>query len=702
MKKSKRSARHLLRMMLVAAVLMTGIASLGYSLSSAAQRAGFSGTATRFQSQAVAKTHQPLQRFLLSASQKPHDDVKPDNHTSEPRGKIAFASDRDGNFQIYVMAPDGGEQTRLTNSTSDDLEPAWSPDGTKLAFVSNRDGNREIYVMNSDGSNQIRLTNNSASDLHPVWSPDGSKIAFYTDRDGSDQIYVMNPDGSGQTRLTNNPGIDDIEPAWSPSGQQLAFASNRDDIFQIYKMNADGSGQTRLTTVQANDTHPAWSSGRITFQSDRDNNDQIYVVNPDGTGQVRLTSNTALDYQPARSSDGAQIVFASTRDGNFEIYAANADGSNQKRLTNNAVATDFQPAVQPLSTGQAQSTVQFSASTYTVNEGAGSINITVTRTGDTSGLAVVDYAATGGTASERSDFETAIGTLRFAAGETSKTFAVLISDDAFVESDETINLTLSNPTGATLGTPNSATLTIVDNDSVPTSVNPIDSTPFFVRQQYLDFLNREPDTAGFNAWVNVLNNCSNVNNNPSCDRILVSQSFFLSPEFQSKGFFAIRFYLAALGRVPTYREFVRDLSNLNGQTAAEATANQGAFPDRFVQSDEFKSIYDPLTNTQFVDRLVLTAGVTITNRDQLISDLNTGAQTRAQVLRGIVLSTQFTQSTFNRAFVLSEYFGYLRRDPDAAGFQAWLNFLNMNPGDFRTMVRGFVNSIEYRSRFGQP
>src|ERR687883_930796 len=98
--------------------------------------------------------------------------------------QIAFASDRDGNFEIYLMDADGGGLTRLTENNAEDLSPAWSPNGSRIAFVSNRDGNNEIYVMNADGTAQTRLTNNAAHDVGPAWSPDGTKIAFVSTRDG--------------------------------------------------------------------------------------------------------------------------------------------------------------------------------------------------------------------------------------------------------------------------------------------------------------------------------------------------------------------------------------------------------------------------------------------------------------------------------------------------------------------------------------
>jgi Tol biopolymer transport system component len=135
--------------------------------------------------------------------------------------KIAFATNRDGNYEIYTMNPDGTGPTRLTNNTSSDYEPAWSPDGTKIAFATNRDGNDEIYTMNADASNQTRLTNNTAVDAAPAWSPDGTKIAFKSTGDTDPfayryEIYTMNADGSSQTNLTNNPGADDSVPDWQP------------------------------------------------------------------------------------------------------------------------------------------------------------------------------------------------------------------------------------------------------------------------------------------------------------------------------------------------------------------------------------------------------------------------------------------------------------------------------------------------------
>ena len=167
-------------------------------------------------------------------------------------GKIVFASDRDGNYEIYVMNADGSGQTRLTTSNYDDKWPSWSPDGTKIIFLRDLGGNWEIYAMNVDGSGQTRLTNNNQADGSPAWSPDGTKITFSRDLSDSWEIFVMNADGSGQTRLTYN-NFDDGHSSWSPDGTKIVFLSERDDNYEIYVMNVDGTGQTRLTNNNASD-----------------------------------------------------------------------------------------------------------------------------------------------------------------------------------------------------------------------------------------------------------------------------------------------------------------------------------------------------------------------------------------------------------------------------------------------------------------
>lgn len=264
--------------------------------------------------------------------------------TVVPAEQITFHSTRDGNFEIYVMRPDGSGQTRLTANSVTDFGPDFSREGSKIAFSRDVGDLAEIYVTNPDGTGLTRLTNNSFHDAGPSWSPNGSKLAFRSTRDGNFEIYSMNADGTAQTRLTNS-GASDFDSDWSPDGAKIAFTSNRTEVFEVYVMNADGSGVTQLTSDAFESTNPAWSpdGAKIAFTSFRNANSDVYVINADGTGEVRLTTDAAFDGEPTWSPDGTRLAFTSARDGNFEIYVMNADGSGQTRLTFNT-ALDREPS----------------------------------------------------------------------------------------------------------------------------------------------------------------------------------------------------------------------------------------------------------------------------------------------------------------------------------------------------------------------
>jgi glucose/arabinose dehydrogenase len=349
-------------------------------------------------------------------------------------------------------------------------------------------------------------------------------------------------------------------------------------------------------------------------------------------------------------------------------------------------------------------TLSFSAASYSAGEGSGSLAITVIRAQGTSGEVSVDYAVNGGTASERTDYTTFVGTLRFLNGETSKTLTLLLTEDGFVDGNKTVNLVLSNPKVAILGGQSVATVTITDNDTAPSSNNPINQTPVFVQQHYHDFLNRAPEPAGYQGWQNILNNCppsgKDANGN-FCDRIEVSSAFFRSLEFQQRGFFVYRFYSSSYGRIPRYTEFMPDMARVSGfQTAGEEEASKVAFVNDFMARQEFKNRYDAVTDPRaYVGALETAAGVILASREALIADLAAGRKTRAEVLRAVAESQEVYQKYFNQAFVVMQYFGYLRRDPDAL-YLNWIDTLNQT-GDYRVMVNGFINSAEYRSRFGQ-
>ena len=237
----------------------------------------------------------------------------------DAQAQITFASNRDGNLEIYVMDADGGIPRRLTNNSDSDWDPSWSPDGKRIVFVSARDGHvdghgasiPDIYAMDADGSNQQSLTNHPFSDRNPSWSPDGAHIVFSARREGhveneaaiTAEIYVMDADGGSQRRLTDNRN-NDWDPSWSPDGKRIAFASDRKgniEKFDIYVMDTDGGNQHNLTQHRAWDGAPAWSPNneRIVFHSKREGNWEIYVMDTDGGNLQNLTNNRHDDYGPA-------------------------------------------------------------------------------------------------------------------------------------------------------------------------------------------------------------------------------------------------------------------------------------------------------------------------------------------------------------------------------------------------------------------
>jgi hypothetical protein len=373
------------------------------------------------------------------------------------------------------------------------------------------------------------------------------------------------------------------------------------------------------------------------------------------------------------------------------------------------------------------------------------MSVTVMRSGATSGIATVDYATSdtagtqtcptiNGQASSRCDYITTLGTLKFAAGETSKTIMIPIVDDVHPEGSENFSIALSNPTGATLGTQTSATLTINDTDA-PGQSNPIDGASFFVRQHYIDFLNREPDNGGLNFWTNEITSCGANAQCIEVKRINVSAAFFLSIEFQETGFLVYRVYKSAFGTltippgapVPVrFLDFLRDSQRIGqgvqvgiGDWQAQLEANKQAYVLAFVQRSDFQAAYpSSSTAAQIVDQMNANAGGVLSpaERNNLIATLTvpTDHSQRAAVLRAIAEDQDLRNAESNKAFVLMQYFGYLRRNPDDVGFGGnpdpnfdgfnfWLAKLNQFNGNFvqAEMVKAFILSIEYRQRFGQ-
>jgi len=450
----------------------------------------------------------------------------------------------------------------------------------------------------------------------------------------------------------------------------------------------------------------------------------------DGTAQAPgdyLSANGLISFAPGETSKPITITVngdpQSEANETFLVNLSNASNATLGKAqgTGSIVNDDNVPPP----------TVQFSQASSNVSEDLGALTITVTRSGDTSVATSVDYKTVDGSATQKGDFEYAAGTLKFAAGDTSKTFQVLINEDMFLDGAENFTLALSNPSGATLGGQTTTTVNI--SDDAPESItNPIDDTQSFVYMQYHDLLNREPDAAGLQFWSDLINSCGSNQGCINDKRVNVSAAFFLSIEFQQTGFLVERAYKATYGNIPgtpvplTLSEFVIDARAVSqGVIVNQAgwqqklDANKQAFMTDFVQRARFINAYPTsLTPAQFVDALFTNTGVIPSGAERLAviarfagaaDTANTAA--RVSAVLDVAQHSGFVQAETNRAFVLMEYFGYLRRNPNDApeiglnfdGYNFWLNKLNSFGGNYidAEMVRAFITAIEYRQRFGQ-
>jgi subtilisin-like proprotein convertase family protein len=242
------------------------------------------------------------------------------------------------------------------------------------------------------------------------------------------------------------------------------------------------------------------------------------------------------------------------------------------------------------------------------------------------------------------------------------------------------------------------------------SGNAIDTADFFVRQHYVDFLGREPDESGFNFWSDQILSCGADAACIERRTINVSAAYFLSIEFQETGGLVDGLYRASYNRRPLYAEFMPDTRIVaqnvivgEGDWARQLEANKQAFVNAWVQRPAFQAAYGGLTNESYLDTLISHTGVSFSQleRDKFVSNLNNGLSTRADVLRQIAEDDRFVSAKRNAAFVMMQYFGYLRRDPDESGYAFWLNKLNQFGGNFEQadMVKAFLVSGEYRQRF---
>ena len=758
-------------------------------------------------------------------------------------------------FKITRLNADGSLDSSFNTGSGPDAgvqAVRVQPDGKVLIagdFVSFNGTSRvNLARLNSDGSLDntfnANLTGSLGSNfIHSMsFLPDGKVIVG--------GVFTASGSGINRQHLARLNG--DLFATWNDgdSADKVISLPVVDDLID----EPDESLNLSLSSIQGGALAGAIPNATITIVD----NDVPPTINsgapPQGTTRVPYSHTFTATGVPAAMAFNLQS--GSLPPGLFLQSSGVLSGTPTTAGTFTNIVISASNGVAPAGTQSVSivilsgGTLQFSSSTFSVAENAGTALITVERAGGSAGTTAVNYSTSPGSASANGDFTTTSGTLTFGPGETSKTFTVAITNDTTDEADETINMGLSSVTGTgSLGTPSLASLTILDDDPPPSlaindvtvvegnagtrsvsftitssapsalnitvnvtavdgtatmgsdysaplptatinagttsrsvsvlilsdavsepdetlfinisnpqnatitrpqgkaiiinddapGANPIDLPGYDVRQNYADFLNREPDVSGFEFWRNDLTGCGSDAACTEVKRINVSAAFYLSIEFQETGYLVERLYKVAyddafgsstLGGfhqlfVPIVRrnEFVPDSQQISagvivGETGWETLleSRKQAFILQFVQRARFVSAFPTfLAPAEFVDRLNVNAGNVLSPGERATaiglfgSATNTSsASARAQVLRQIAEDQDLYKNEFNRAFVLMQFFGYLRRNPndlpdlDYTGYDFWLSKLNQFNGNFvnAEMVKAFIFSGEYRQRFG--
>lgn len=262
--------------------------------------------------------------------------------------RIAYVSTGGKRFkEIYVAHLDGSEKTKVTNNTTINLFPSWSPDGRRVLYTSYKTGKPQVFSYDLYTNKETSFSQRTGLNLGGQWSPDGNTVVLALEKVGNIDLYLVDATGKVMRRLTKNRGID-VSPSWAPDGKRLAFVSDRSGAPQVYVMDVSSGTIKRLTFKGGYNTSPDWSpvGDRIAFTGMSGGNFNIFTIGADGRDHRMITSNAGDDEDPSWSPDGRFIAFASNRTGSHRIYTMRANGENQRRLTG-STGDDTNPSWSP-------------------------------------------------------------------------------------------------------------------------------------------------------------------------------------------------------------------------------------------------------------------------------------------------------------------------------------------------------------------
>ncbi|HYW69900.1 MAG TPA: MBG domain-containing protein, partial [Pyrinomonadaceae bacterium] len=649
--------------------------------------------------------------------------------------KIAYSQSwkPGAHFHLSMASADGTNTARLDSNEADrelDTNPAWSPDGKSIAYNCDfaGDGNSPLicvrkltdfwWTVVQEASGPIKVSGQGA----PAWSPDSKRLVFSAQEGsiggGQFALYIYDLTTKAYTRLSHAAGIvpssqqpfSDMTPAWSPDGTRIVYKSPTG----LSIINPDGSNKRDIPNT-ASTRSPKWSSDmkQVAFIGSAlsdPSRQAINVINLDGTNLAEIYSNPSPLFSGLLTFDWQAVpVNVTTPTGNGVIVG---DGPGSLRFSNvNTGGTTSVIAITPESAGSMPGGFAIDGSSL-----AWDVTTTASYTGPVEACFHI-----------------------YGSNETAAQFNArrVMHGENGVLVDRTSRHDYAS--GEICATVNSLSPFAVVTNLNPTTTNEIDDQNRFVGQHYLDFLDRPSDPTGQAFWVGTITSCGSDQNCIAVKRINASAAFFMSIEFQQEGYLVERAYKAAYGdttgtstlngdhqmTVPIVRlgQFLDDSAEVGqgvvvnqGNWEQQLNTNKDAFTLDFVQRQGFIDAYPTtLTPIALVNKLFTNTGVTPTANELAtaigrFSGASDSSDTtaRAKALRDVAENSTFTKNEMNRAWVLMEYFGYLRRNPnegqdtDYTGYDFWLTKLNQFNGDFvqAEMVKAFVSSREYRQRFG--